>query len=159
MKKRLLTFAFATALSLGYCVAGNSLKVSYLDGTDRTEALATVGKLTFTSETITLYSKDNQVLATSPISNVRKITFEEGISTSVQNAEKAQIQVYPNPTQDQLIISGLEKGKTVRVYSTSGVLLKSVTSGEGQLQVPVSELKAGTYLLQVETNVLKFVKE
>lgn len=104
-----------------------------------------------------LYSKENAVLAESPLSEVRKIIFTGELNETKELA-KNQVRIYPNPTQDQIILDGLTKGETVRIFSITGAVLKTVTAEE-QTKIDVQSLAKGTYLLQVGTKVIKFIKE
>ena len=157
--KRILLFATSSLLALSTAYSANTLKIWQLDGSEKTEALSVVGKITLTNDAVTLYSTTNEILSTTPITSVRKITFEEGTSTNVKNWSDSKLKVFPNPTQDNILIEGIREGETVRIYSLQGVLLKSVKAELGTTQIPVSDLSVGTYLLQVETDVLKFIKE
>ena len=99
--------------------------------------------------------KEGNVLATEPLDNVRKIVFSnESIPTDLENVENGTIIVYPNPTQDVLYIQGIE-AQTLRVYNMQGSMLQTT---EGT-QVSVSHLPTGTYLLQIGTQVVRFIKQ
>ena len=63
--------------------------------------------------------------------------------------------VYPNPTQDMLHIQGATDTTPLRIYTMEG---KLVTSTEGQT-INVKSLTNGTYLLQIGTQVARFIKE
>jgi len=85
---------------------------------------------------------------------VDEVGIDENISV--------KINVYPNPTNSQLII-GNGKWKTeneeYRIYSAIGQLL-----GQGKLQgettiVNVTSLANGIYYLQIGNKTVKFVKE
>ena len=64
------------------------------------------------------------------------------------------IVIYPNPTLDMLYISGTTP-QTLRVYDLQGRLLINETS----MQINVSTLNMGTYLLQIGTQVVRFIKQ
>ena len=63
--------------------------------------------------------------------------------------------VYPNPTQEVLHIQGATDTTPLRIYTMEG---KLVTSAEGQA-IDVKSLTNGTYLLQIGTQVARFIKE
>ncbi|MGN1239249.1 MAG: T9SS type A sorting domain-containing protein, partial [Paludibacteraceae bacterium] len=95
-------------------------------------------------------------LAQEPIAEVQQITFA-GISPesfSVVEESAKGITIYPNPAQDRLVVQGAE-GQTLRVYDLQGRLLKQTESTE----VQVEDLANGTYLLQVGTQVVRFIKQ
>ena len=94
------------------------------------------------------------VLAQEPVMSIRKITFAETAGSAVENVESSNsVVAYPNPTQDILMIQGIEE-QSLRVFDLQGRLLKT----ENGTQVNVSNLAEGTYLLQVGTQVVRFIK-
>ncbi|MBO4530979.1 MAG: T9SS type A sorting domain-containing protein [Paludibacteraceae bacterium] len=158
MRKRILPLFIAFILSSFALQAEESvITVIKFDNTKQEEALSIVGKLTFSGDKMILYSKENAVLAESPLSEVRKIIFTGELNETKELA-KNQVRIYPNPTQDQIILDGLTKGETVRIFSITGAVLKTVTAEE-QTKIDVQSLAKGTYLLQVGTKVIKFIKE
>ena len=89
---------------------------------------------------------------------IRQIPLEKyfagEVGSAVENVESSnQIVVYPNPTQDVLMIQGID-AQALRVYDLQGRLLKSAIG----TQVYVGHLAEGTYLLQVGTQVVRFIK-
>ena len=67
--------------------------------------------------------------------------------------------VYPNPTMDALFVQGLNKGDVVRIYTLDGTLVKTQTVEDELLQISVEDIAVGSYLLQSNTNVVKFIKK
>lgn len=59
------------------------------------------------------------------------------------------IQVYPNPIQDQLVIDGLTDTFSFRIYSLDGKIVKEAYQVQDTQIVSVSELARGTYYLEV----------
>lgn len=158
MKKRILPlFVVLILSSFALRAEESNMSVIKFDDTKYTESLSVVGKLAFSGEKMILYSKDNTVLAESPLNEVRKIVFTGELNKTNELA-KNQIRIYPNPTQDQIILDGLNKGENVRIFSLTGAVLKTVTADE-QTKIDVSSFAKGTYLLQIGTNVVKFIKE
>ncbi len=158
MKKRFQLVLLLVAGAFSVNAAESVLKIHYLNNTEKAEAMSVVGKITFSNETMYLYSNTNQLLAQSSVKDVRKITFAEGESTNAKEVAKGNVRIYPNPTQDVIIIDGLEKGEITRIFNMKGAMLKSVEASE-QTQIDVTSLSKGSYLLQVGTQVLKFIKE
>ena len=89
--------------------------------------------------------------------NIIKITFSETspVPTSIDGARSGTVIVYPNPTHEMLCVQGVPDDITLRVYSTTGQLL---TTAQGT-KIDVSHLPQGTYLLQLGTQVIRFMKE
>ena len=115
-----------------------------------------IGKWVFVENTIQLLDKSGNILATESIANVKKIYFAppKGTETDVNDTLVNTILVYPNPTQDVLMIQGAES-QTLRVYNLQGSLLQT----EWGNQIAVSHLPVGTYLLQIGTQVVRFIKK
>ena len=119
----------------------------------KTHDIAKIGKLIFVNNEIQLLDKSGNELATEVLGNVRKITFVAS-PTDVDNVQPNNIVIYPNPSHDILYVSGIEVAD-LRVYDLQGRMLL-VEHGH---QVTVSSLPLGTYLLQVGTQVVRFIKQ
>ena len=132
-----------------------SLVLLQTDGSQQLQDIAKIGKWVFTEENLQLIDKDGNVLAIEPIAEVKKITFSISNSeTTTENVAIKSIVVYPNPTQDILHITGVTP-QTLRVFDLQGRLLII----DNSTQVNVSHLNTGTYLLQVGTQVIRFIKQ
>ena len=132
-----------------------SLVLLQTDGSQQLQDIAKIGKWVFTEETLQLIDKDGNVLAIEPIAEVKKIIFSISNSeTTTENVAIKSIVVYPNPTQDILHIAGITP-QTLRVFDLQGRLLII----DNSTQVNVSNLNTGTYLLQVGTQVIRFIKQ
>ena len=156
MKQKL--FFSLLALLIGAQVAATNLVLLKTDGTQQLLDIATIGKWVYVGDDLQLLSHDGVVLAQEPALNIRKITFAESSGTdtptSMENIQSTSVVIYPNPSQDMLIVSGIE-AQTLRVFDMQGRLLKA----ENGTQVHVSDLAKGTYLLQVGTQVVRFIKK
>jgi hypothetical protein len=156
MKQKLLFSLLA--LLIGAQVAATNLVLLKTDGTQQLQDIATIGKWVYVGDDLQLLSHDGAVLAQEPALNIRKITFAESSGTdtptSMENIQSTSVVIYPNPSQDILIVSGIE-AQALRVFDMQGRLLKA----ENGTQVHVSDLAKGTYLLQVGTQVVRFIKK
>ena len=132
-----------------------SLVLLQTDGSQQLQDIAKIGKWVFTEENLQLIDKDGNVLAIEPIAEVKKIIFSISNSeTTTENIAINSIIIYPNPTQDILHITGVTP-QTLRVFDLQGRLLII----DNSTQVNVSHLNTGTYLLQVGTQVIRFIKQ
>ncbi|OWK74133.1 peptidase M1 [Flavobacteriaceae bacterium JJC] len=77
---------------------------------------------------------------------------------AVNDSEKDAIKVYPNPVKDQLSVSGITKNQKYEIYSLDGKLIKTGTYSAGQT-IDVNSLTKGAYLLKIDSQNLKFIKE
>jgi hypothetical protein len=72
---------------------------------------------------------------------------------------------FPNPVRDELTIYLEKGGRDIRIYNVAGALLiqKTITSNDRNVTLNVSSIKAGIYVLRVQTSsgigYLKFLKE
>jgi myo-inositol-hexaphosphate 3-phosphohydrolase len=131
-----------------------NLVVEHRSGADLLKDIALIGKWVYEGDNLQLLDKEGNVLATEALANIRRITFStSGPVTDVENVDSQSILVYPNPTQDALMVQGIE-AQALRVYDLQGRLLVQ----EEGTQVNVNHLAEGTYLLQIGTQVVRFIK-
>ena len=151
MKKIFLFFAFLCSLQ----VMALNLVVEHRSGAELLQDIALIGKWVYVGDDLQLLDKAGHVLATEPLANIKKITFSaSGSTTAVEDVHRTNIVVYPNPTQDVLMVQGIE-AQALRVYDLQGRML---LQAEGT-QVGVGQLTEGTYLLQIGTQVVRFIKK
>lgn len=149
MKKIMLFLAISCSLQL---MAVN-LSIQKTDNTQRLQDITKIGKLIFVENDLQLLDKAGKLLASEPITSIRKIIFVESQAAALESVDTEMLLVYPNPTQATLFIKGID-AQVIRVYDLNGRLLVS----EYGTQVNVSELSLGTYLLQIGTQVVRFIK-
>ena len=115
-----------------------------------------IGKLMFDGDYMRLYDKSGHLLASELIEEIRKIVFETpSIPTSIETVKTTtSILVYPNPTQDVIFIQGIE-AQSLRIFNIEGKLVQEAYGS----QVPVSHLSTGTYILQIGTQAVRFIKQ
>lgn len=153
MKQKIVLLAIA--ILCGMNVLATNLVIERYAGAEMVQDIAVIGKWVFVDTNLQLLDKQGNVLATEPLDNVRKIVFSnESITTALENVENGTIIVYPNPTQDVLHIQGIE-AQTLRVFNMQGSMLQTTVD----TQVSVSDLPVGTYLLQIGTQVIRFIKQ
>ena len=137
-----------------------SVIIERLTGRDLNYALAQVGKITFANDSIYLVAHNGQVLGQEAQGKTRKIIFANAPDqTATPEVSNADIRVYPNPTSDKLVVSGVESGTVIRIYANDGKLLDAATADSQTAILPVSHLAQGSYLLQINTTIVKFIKK
>jgi hypothetical protein len=146
------TFILICVILCSLQTMATNLVLEPRSGKEVLQDIATIGKLLFEGENIQLLDKEGNILATESIANVKKIYFAP-TSTDVNDTLVNTIFVYPNPTQDVLMIQGAES-QTLRVYNLQGSLLLTQWGN----QISVGNLPDGTYLLQIGTQVVRFIK-
>lgn len=171
MKRLIVFFSFiCTAVSL---FAAPQVRVQRLSKQQMQQALTAIGKITFTDGKIQVYSIDNELLISTELTEESNIVIDEnnesvsysdsenkadyGIVTDI-NQDK-QILLYPNPATDILYINGLSENSIIRLYGINGALIRIIQTSDNVCQLNVEDLAKGTYLLQVNNELLKLVKE
>lgn len=103
-----------------------------------------------------LMSPDGDVIIRERISDIRSIVFPTNHSgtTDIIDVPEENIRIYPNPVQESLFIESAGD-TTYKIYDIDGSCLMS---GEGNT-INVSSLMKGTYLLQINNNTFKFIKQ
>ncbi len=138
----------------------DGLVIEQLTGNDVQYAIERIGSIRFENEIMFLYSNTGEELGNTPTNNIGKILFRmisDG-STSVDNAHPTNVRIYPNPTQDILVIDGAPQGQTIRVYNMQGQILTSVLTDGLNTEINVANLQQGTYLLQIGAEIVKIIK-
>ena len=148
-------FILLVMLCCSMQLMATNLVLQKWDGAQQLQDIAVIGKWIFVEDDLQLLGHDGTILAQEPIKNIRKITLinSEDLSAT-ENIATPNIVIYPNPAQDILLVKGVES-QMLRVFDLQGRLLKT----ENGVQVTVSDLASGTYLLQVGTQVVRFIKQ
>ena len=77
---------------------------------------------------------------------------------AVNDSGKDPVKVYPNPVKNFLSVSGITKDQQYEIYSMDGKLIKTGTYSSGKT-IDVNILTKGVYLLKIENQNLKFIKD
>jgi len=162
MKKRQLFIA--TLLSCSALIVASDVQdlvVQTKDGSKNEITLSAVRRITFSGTTMTVVKKD----ATQndyEYSNVEKLFFalRSASTTDIASIEDPTVKVYPNPTTDILFVEGIKSVENLRLYTLTGnQLTVSYTLLNNGLQLNVSALPQGFYLLQVNNQTIKIQKQ
>lgn len=156
--KKLFTLLVVFCFSSIILSAKEYIVIEYFSAEQQELKLKQIATIEFTSKYIYFLDRSGDEIASKKIANVRKISFVEG-ETAVENIADITMIVYPNPTMDALFVQGLNKGNIVRIYTLDGTLVKTQIVEDELLQINVEDMAAGSYLLQSNTNVVKFIKK
>ena len=83
-----------------------------------------------------------------------KLLFAKDI-TSIDGVGEVSVYVYPNPVSNTLNIQGVDDTASLSVYSLSGKCLMQ----EKGIEIDVTSLHQGTYILRINNNYVKFIKK
>jgi len=80
--------------------------------------------------------------------------------TGIKNLKiESSISVFPNPVKEYLTLKGVKKDAKINLYDLTGKLLQTIPAEGNSTNINVSSLQQGTYLLRVEEQTIKFVKQ
>ena len=78
-------------------------------------------------------------------------------SLSIQNPIENKVAVYPNPTTDYIIVTGLEGNSKVEIYTITGQMVQS-QNFENEIRINI-DLNAGMYLVKVSNGFQSTTKK
>lgn len=153
MRKFLITALMVlglTSLSLAQNVEFNVVKT---DGTTTSHVMNTNTKIYYSDTQ--LFLDNNGTTVSYNLSELRKAYFTTQQST--EEVENQQLAIYPNPAKDVLNIKNLADNQEVTIYSINGsVIMKTIASGN--VEINISELRPGMYVVSAGNLVSKFIK-
>lgn len=164
MKHLISTFVVFTVFAVNALFADFSMRIEYLNGEEYKTTISSIARweIDGTNEKFRLVALDGTVLAERNLyDDIRRIVIFDDNEGSTVNTEDnlLSISVFPNPTQEMLYVDGINVGETIRIFSLDGQMLLSATSNNDTLSLSVASLTNGVYLLQIGTEIVKFIKQ
>lgn len=87
-----------------------------------------------------------------------EITVSNSISLATSEINKDGIKVYPNPTTDKVMVTGLAKGTGISLYNVAGQkILNTITNGD--TVIDMSGLVQGLYFIKTTKASVKIIKK
>ena len=118
--------------------------------------MSNLSKITFSTSNTTFNWNDSSssIVANNQLS---KIVFSD-FTTSAKRIQSNLngLQVYPNPAENEVQIKNA--GKSVKIYSLSGQLMKSVHANHPIEKIDISDLKDGMYIIQSGNESKRLIK-
>lgn len=141
-------------------MAETSLIVKPLTGEEQSTALSTIGYMKMTPESLYVYSHSDLLLSKTAIKDINYLHFGSSeVAMSFENVHAAtSCRVYPNPTQDMLIIENANSDKAY-IFDISGRLLQTKSIEGDRTSINVNSLPLGEYLLFLGNQTVKFLKQ
>lgn len=96
--------------------------------------------------------------ATCSASSTVEVLVDECLSINSLNNSNL-IQVYPNPAQDQLVISGLDGKCILELFNEQGQLIWSEQINTNQRILDLSVIASGMYVLSLQSERMKEIKK
>ena len=162
MKRFMFLVGFLCLVMIAKAVP--SLVVNPLSGKECITALGCIGKLVYSGDSLYVYDKAKTLVFSDLLANVQHIRFsDEQPSTptnveNTQNNSNLQVKVYPNPTQDILMVENAQ-GDVLRLYSMDGRLVVTQVVENGSAQMDMAELPTGNYLLLSDNQSFQVIKQ
>ena len=154
MRKRVLLAFVAAVLGTLPGLAGESLLVRLMDGTEVVCSLSKEPQMVFGEKTITLTSQEGAVgqWTFTDIDYWKFVDVEED-AIVIARTEKPVVRI----SSDELLIAGAN-ARSMSVHDLSGrQRTTSLTMADGTVRVSLKTLPRGTYLLKVGDNSMKLV--
>ena len=139
--------------------AETSLIVQPLIGDEQAQALSTIGYVKVSPDSLFIYSHSDMLLGKNAIKNIRHIRYGEPATvTAIDDVNTASCHIYPNPTQDMLIIDNADSDKAF-IFDLNGRLLQTAAISGDHATINVTSLPQGDYILLLNTQTFKFIKQ
>ena len=141
-------------------MAETALIIKPLTGQEQTNALAQIGYVKVTKDSLFVFSHGDFLLSKIAIKDVRHIRYgEPNDATSIDDVQvTTTCRVYPNPTQDVLIVDNANCDKAY-ISDLNGSLLQTAPINGEHASIPVTSLPQGNYLLLLNNQTIKFIKQ
>jgi predicted nucleotidyltransferase len=105
---------------------------------------------------------DVLIAGNSSNSPLSRLYINGGVNTNIKKIEnKNNIKIFPNPARNELTISNIKLVETITIYNSVGQIVKNVLVKSEQVNVDVSKLPSGVYLVDfkgVHNNRMQFIK-
>lgn len=63
-----------------------------------------------------------------------------------------EVKIYPNPVCDKLKIENLDEPANVSIYNTTGQMVYNVSSAMGNIEIDMSNISAGIYIVKMQND-------
>ena len=164
MKHLISTLVVFTVFAVNALFAELAMRIEYINSEEYQATISSIArwKIDGANEKFRLVALDGTVLAERNLyDDIRRIViFDDNEGNTVKTEDNLlSISVFPNPTQEMLYVDGINSGETIRIFSLDGQMLLSSTAGNGTISLSVASLTNGVYLLQIGTEIVKFIKQ
>ncbi len=145
-------------LTLGLVGKAQSFSILTTGETSTSYSLDDIEKVVFTNDNFKVYTTSRDEDSYS-IYVIEKMMFG-GTATSVDEATSENpIKLYPNPVSDVLTIEYDANVAYATITDMMGVVIKNISLNPAKTTIDVSSLQPGVYLLSLEKQVVKFIKQ
>jgi len=93
----------------------------------------------------------DKVMVTSADGKI-KVYYSFGPLTSARDFESNNIELYPNPTNDEINVSGVNTGQRIQVYNSAGAAIREINVQNSIERISLGNQPAGMYMIVVSDN-------
>ncbi|MBO7316570.1 MAG: T9SS type A sorting domain-containing protein [Paludibacteraceae bacterium] len=157
------TVAIAT-LFASNVLADNTMRIEYMSSEEYKEKVSAIARweIDGANERFRLIGIDGTLLAERNLyDDIKQIVFydDNGSTVELENVSDHSVTIFPNPTKEILHINGIKQGEVIRIFSLNGNVIVNEKTENETLTLSVATLPNGIYLLQIGTEIVKFIKE
>ena len=158
MKRKLIIFHLLFVAMAA--IAETSLIIQPLTGKEHAKTLDQIGYVKVTPDSLFVFNHNDLLLSKIAIKDVRHIRYGEPIDdTAIDEIQAANTcHVYPNPTQDILVVDNANCDKAY-IFDLNGHLLQTTPLYGEHVSINVTSLPHGEYLLLLNNQTIKFIKQ
>jgi len=156
MKTKLLTILLSlVCLSATADKPKTQLVVWAKDGTKVAYALAEKPKITFTETDLVITT--NGIEVNYALERMARFTYEDGEETAIRDLKTGEVSFKQDG--ESLLFPNLKANSTISVLSLNGMLVfQKTVHRNGEYALPLSNLNAGVYLVNVNGLTYKIIK-
>ncbi len=81
-----------------------------------------------------------------------EVMYTFGSLTATDIIETHNIEIYPNPTNDRLNISGVEQGNRIQIFNSTGAAIRNIVVQNSTEAVSLQKEPAGMYMIVISDN-------
>ncbi len=136
------------------------VRLLILNQQEQLETAQMMGKTVFAGDKVQVFDmQDNLILEAELCPDLVMIINADSEHVSLRPCNAEEVEYDVNMAIDNtLVFNGIPAGSIIRIYSTNGTLIKQTVAAEQTTTMPVDDLPAGTYVLQINNTILKVLK-
>ena len=78
-----------------------------------------------------------------------EVMYSFGTLTATEKQNAISIEMYPNPTNDRLNISGVERGNRIQVFNSVGAVIRDIQVKSNIEEISLQQAPAGLYMIVI----------
>ncbi len=132
-----------------------TMNILLLNGNSQNYSITSTSKIYFSSSNLVY----NNVNSSTPIEQIRKITFTTASKIDEVNSNRKQLTINPNPAKDFIAITNApDENSTLSIYSLTGAIMFVKSLNSSSNTVDISTLPKGVYVVKIQNLTAKFIK-